>query len=171
MESMYDLEAIRPMWEELANVGVTPLKTPEEVEEALSRTEGTTLLVINSVCGCATGGARPGLALALQHKTIPDNLVTVFAGVDRAAVERAREFMPQYAPSSPFIALFKDGKEVFALERRHIEQMDVEAIATILTRTFDEFCSAPGPSVPREVYEQNIRARQCSSTIPLFRPS
>jgi putative YphP/YqiW family bacilliredoxin len=171
MQPLYDPEAVRPLWEELVNVGFHSLTTAEEVDEVLSKGQGTVLLVINSVCGCAAGAARPGVELALQHKTIPDKLVTVFAGVDRAAVERAREYMPQFEPSSPFIVLFKDGKEVFTLERRHIESMDVHAIAEILKRTFDEFCRAPGPSVPPEVYEKTARSQQCSSTIPLFRPS
>lgn len=171
MQSLYDPEAVRPMWEELVNVGFRSLTTPEEVDEVLSKGQGTVLLVINSVCDCAAGGARPGVELALQHKTIPDQLVTVFAGVDRAAVERAREYMPQFEPSSPFIGLFKDGKEVFTLEHRHLERMDVHAIAEILRRTFDEFCRAPGPSIPPEVYEKTAHLQQCRTNSPLFRPS
>lgn len=157
MKPSYDPEAVRGLRDELTRVGFTQLTTPEEVDQSLSETQGSVLLMINSVCGCAAGSARPGVALALQHHTIPDHLVTVFAGVDKEATTRARDYMPHHMPSSPFIALFHDGKEVFVLERRHIEQMDGEAIAAILRRSFDEFCSAPGPSVPAEVYEESRR--------------
>ncbi|HOE95952.1 MAG TPA: BrxA/BrxB family bacilliredoxin [Candidatus Sumerlaeota bacterium] len=170
MDSLYDREAVRPMWEELSYVGIEPLTTAEEVDAALGNAEGTALLVINSVCGCAAGGARPGATLSLQHTTIPDRLYTVFAGVDRAAVERARGYMPGIPPSSPFIALFKEGKPVFTLPRHQIEQMDAPAIARALAQAYDAHCSRQGPSVPREVFEKNVSVSQCGSTIPLAGP-
>jgi putative YphP/YqiW family bacilliredoxin len=170
MDSLYDREAVRPMWEELVNVGFRPLTTAEEVDEALSQTEGVTLLVVNSVCGCAAGGARPAVMLALQHERIPDRLVTVFAGVDQEAVGRAREYLPEYAPSSPFIALFKDGHPVFVLERVPIEQMDVKGLVKYLVQAFDEYCAAPGPSIPREEFEKVVPHDRCGSTVPLNQP-
>lgn len=167
MQPLYDPEAVKPMWQELANVGVAPLNTADAVDEALKK-GGTTLVVVNSVCGCAAGGARPGVMLALQNKVIPDNLATVFAGVDREAVQRAREHMPEIAPSSPCIALFKDGKPAFVLERRHIEQMDAQAIAETLKKQFDETCNRQGPSIPAEEFEKINPVRQCGSKIPLY---
>ncbi len=169
MQPLYDPDAVKPMWEELAGVGIQPLTRPEEVDGALGAAQGTTMLVINSVCGCAAGGARPGVTLALQHDKIPDRSVTVFAGVDRLAVDRARAYLTGIMPSSPFIALFKDGKLVHALERRHIEQMDARTIALNLAEAFEKHCEAQGPSVPPEVYEKNVKARQCGSTVPQFR--
>src|SRR5690348_3507410 len=109
---IYDPEAVAPMWQELAAVGVEPLKTPEQVDQVLKPATGTALVVVNSVCGCAAGQARPGVMHALQNGVIPDRYVTVFAGVDRDAVERAREYMSPYPPSSPCMGLFKDGKLV-----------------------------------------------------------
>jgi len=153
MDSLYDNEMVRPMWEELAMVGVRPLKTPQEADEMINRPGETTLIVINSVCGCAAGNARPGVSLALQHNIIPDNLGTVFAGVDRDAVEAARKHIENYPPSSPSVALFKDGKIVYMLERKQIEKMSVQNIAHNLNMAFDKFCSMPGPSVSPEVFE------------------
>lgn len=158
MQPLYDPDAVRPMWEGLAECGVTPLKSSNEVDEAIQKA-GTTLLMVNSVCGCAGGIARPGVSVALQHNTIPDHLTMVFAGVDREATERAREHMVGVAPSSPAIALFKDGKLVHMLERRHIERMTEQDVAQKLTNAFDEHCSRQGPSVAREVYEKT-RSRQ-----------
>jgi putative YphP/YqiW family bacilliredoxin len=153
------------MWEELATCGIKPLTQPEEVDEALAR-RGTTMVVVNSVCGCAAGNARPGVTRALQHQVIPDQLVTVFAGVDRAATERAREYMAGIPPSSPAIALFKDGNLVHMLERRHIERMTEMDVAENLADAFDQHCSRPGPSVPREHYEKLVHAKACGSSIP-----
>lgn len=169
MQPIYDPDAVRPMWEEIAQVGVQPVTTPEEVERLVSEPEGTTLLFINSVCGCAAGHARPGLSMALQHCVIPDRLATVFAGVDRAAVNRVREFMPEVPPSSPFVALFKGGRLVFALQRSDIEGADAQQVATSLTHAFDKHCGRTGPSVPRDVYEKVARVQQCGSSIPFFR--
>ena len=158
MQPLYDPEGVRPMWEELAQCGVEPVQTRGNVDEALKR-PGTTLVVVNSVCGCAAGSARPGVTRALQHSTIPDHLTTVFAGVDREATERAREHMVGVAPSSPSVALFKDGELVHMLERRHIEMMNDEMVAQNLTEAFDKYCSRQGPSVPRgRVREGGARA-------------
>jgi putative YphP/YqiW family bacilliredoxin len=168
MQPLYDREAVRPMWEELAQCGVMPLGTAADVDAVLAQ-PGTTLIVVNSVCGCAAGSARPGITKALQSDVIPDHLTTVFAGVDREAVERARERMTGVAPSSPMVALFKDGKIVYALERRYIERMNVEQIAEALEKAFSDNCTRTGPSVPAEVYEKVVHARQCGSQIPTFR--
>lgn len=170
MESMYDREAVRPMWEELAQVGVEPLVTPELVDVVFENKQGTLLVVINSVCGCAAGGARPGVSLALQHHVIPDRYVTVFAGVDRGAVERVRHYMAPLPPSSPCIGLFKDGELVHALPRHQIETMDARMIALDLQTAFDKFCSKKGPSVPEEVFNAQLSVQQCGSSIPLNRP-
>jgi putative YphP/YqiW family bacilliredoxin len=157
------------MWEELAKCGVDPVKTAEEVDEAL-KAPGTTLVIVNSVCGCAAGSARPGVTRALQNATIPDHLKTVFAGVDRDATERAREYMKGIPPSSPAVALFKDGELVHMLERRHIERMDEEMVAQNLAEAFDAHCARKGPSVPKDVYESVVSLRQCGSSVPLFNP-
>jgi putative YphP/YqiW family bacilliredoxin len=166
MQSLYDLEAVKPYWEELKNIGITPLTTAAEVERAFENSEGTALLVINSVCGCAAGHARPGVGLALQNNVIPDRLYTVFAGVDGEATQRARDLIPGYAPSSPSIALFKDGKLAFMMERRHIERLDAVGVANLLIRVFEKYCSSEGPSVAREVFENNFAPPECSSKIP-----
>lgn len=165
MPPMYDPEQVRPMWEELARVGVRPVTTPEEVDQVLQKKEGTVLCVVNSVCGCAAGNARPGAMLALQNETIPDDLITVFAGMDTEAVAQARSYMTQVQPSSPSIALFKDGAPIFIMERRHIEQMTAVEIANHLVEAFNKFCSRKGPSVPKEVYEGEEPVRICGSTI------
>ena len=167
MQPLYDPEVVRPMWEELAQCRVEPLRTVSEVDEAI-RPEGTTLVVVNSVCGCAAGAARPGVTRALQNKVIPDHLTTVFAGVDREATERARDYMVGVPPSSPSVALFKDGKLIHMLERRHIERMTEEEVAQNLTEAFDQHCGRKGPSVPPEIYEKVVHARQCGSSVPRF---
>jgi putative YphP/YqiW family bacilliredoxin len=168
MQPMYDPESVRPMWEELAKCGVTPLKSAADVDAAVAKA-GTTLVVVNSVCGCAAGGARPGVTKALQNSIIPDQLTTVFAGVDMEAVARARELMPTVRPSSPSVAIFKDGAPIYVLERRQIERMSATDIAAELARAFAEHCTRQGPSVPPEVYGQVVHARQCGSSIPSFR--
>ena len=168
MQPLYDPEAVRPMWEELAQCGVTPLRTAAEVDTALDK-PGTTLIVVNSICGCAAGGARPGVTQALQSTVIPDHLTTVFAGVDREAAERARERMPEVPPSSPSVAIFRDAALVYMLERRHIERMTVDEIAGELMIAFRQHCTRKGPSVPPDVYDKVVHARQCGSQIPSFR--
>jgi len=136
---MYPQELVKPMQQELENAGFASLHTTEEVEEALNR-EGTTLVVVNSVCGCAAGAARPGAVASLQFDKIPSNLVTVFAGVDREAVDKAREHMVPFPASSPAIALFKDGVLVHMLERHHIEGRPAEVISSNLAAAYDEYC-------------------------------
>jgi putative YphP/YqiW family bacilliredoxin len=169
MRSLYDLDSVRPYWQELRNIGITPLTTPGDVGEAMADSSGTLLLVINSVCGCAAGHARPGVGLALQNERIPDRLYTVFAGVDRAATEKARDYITAYEPSSPAVALFKDGELVLMLERKQIEKTDAEGVAAILIRGFDKYCSSAGPSVAREIFESNFAPPECSSRLPEYR--
>lgn len=168
MQPFYDRETVRPMWEELAQCGVVPLQSSEEVDAALGL-PGTTLVVVNSICGCAAGAARPGITKALQSAIIPDHLTTVFAGVDREATERAREHMSEVQPSSPSVALFKDGTAIYVLERRHLERMNAEQISSELSKAFQQHCTRMGPSVPPDIYEKVVHARQCGSTIPAFR--
>lgn len=127
------------MKEDLTSVGFEQLMTPEDVDNAINK-EGTSLLVINSVCGCAAGAARPGVKIAVQHPKLPDNLLTVFAGVEGAATQQARNYMLPFPPSSPAMALFKDGKLVHMVERHHIEGVPAEAIADNLKGAFDEYC-------------------------------
>ena len=136
---MYPEELVKPMRLELENAGFTSLHTAEEVTEALAK-EGTTLVVINSVCGCAAGTARPGAITSLEFDKTPTNLVTVFAGVDAEATNKAREFMIPFPPSSPSMALFKDGQLVHMLERHHIEGRSAQDIAGNLAGAYDEFC-------------------------------
>ena len=130
---------IAPMRAELTQLGIKELRTPEQVDEAV-QSKGTVMIVVNSVCGCAAGKARPGIALALQHARRPDLAATVFAGGDVEATDRAREYFTPYAPSSPSIGLLQDGKVVFMMERRDIENRDAAAIAARLTSAFDEHC-------------------------------
>lgn len=127
------------MKEELVTVGFDELITPNEVDEAMKQ-EGTTLLMVNSVCGCAAGAARPAVKMAIQGDKKPDRLTTVFAGYDAEATEQARKYMLPYPPSSPSIALFKDGKLVHFVERHHIEGRTADMIAENLTLAFDEYC-------------------------------
>ena len=136
---MYPPELVKPMREDLTSIGFTELLSAEEVNNAL-KNEGTTLLVVNSVCGCAAANARPGARMSLQNAKTPDHLVTVFAGVDREAVDAAREQMIPFPPSSPSMALFKNGELVHMLERHHIEGRHADMIADNLKGAFDEFC-------------------------------
>lgn len=138
---MYPEQLVAPMRNDLTAVGFKEFKTPEEVENHLSNLKGTMLLVINSVCGCAAGAARPGVKWALQHTDKkPDQLATVFAGVDKEAVAKAREFTLPYPPSSPSIALFKDGELVHFVERHHIEGRNAQMIGEHLLEVFEEYC-------------------------------
>ena len=137
---MYDERFITPMRQELTRLGVEELRTPDEVDARLKETKGTTLVVVNSMCGCAARMARPAVALALQHSVKPENLTTVFAGQDADATERARSYFTGYAPSSPQIALMKDGKIVFMIERWQIEGRPANVIAQELIGAFDEYC-------------------------------
>ncbi len=135
---------IKPMREDLVRAGVEETRTPAEVEDAIRNTKGTLLVVVNSVCGCAAGKARPGIAMALQNEAKPDRAITVFAGADIEATNKAREHFAPYPPSSPQIGLFKDGRLVFMLERHQIENKFAEQIAQELTQAFDRFCAPAG---------------------------
>lgn len=138
---MYPEHLVAPMRTDLTVAGFKELKTSSDVDSQLKDQKGTTLLVINSVCGCAAGAARPGVKWAVEHSTKrPDNLATVFAGVDKEAVEKAREYTLPYPPSSPAIALFKDGELVHFVERHHIEGRNAQMIGEHLVEVFDEYC-------------------------------
>lgn len=132
---------IRPMREDLTRLGVEELRTAEAVDETVKNGKGTLMVVVNSVCGCAAGRARPGVALALEHSVKPDKVATVFAGADIEATERARSYFTGYGPSSPSIAILKDGELVYMLERYQIEGRDATQIAGELTKAFDEHCA------------------------------
>ena len=163
----YDPTAVQPMREELKMVGVEELLTAQDVDDALGKS-GTALVVVNSVCGCAAGNARPGVMMALQNKVIPNQLTTVFAGMEKDAVAQARSHMSEFAPSSPCIALFKDGKAVKVLERHNIEGRGPQEIANELAAAFSEHCDRPGPSIPREELEKIVPFQACGSSIPKF---
>ncbi len=138
---MYPEELVRPMRAELTKIGFDELKSADEVDNHLKEKKGTTLLVINSVCGCAAGSARPGVAMALHNSNKkPNNLATVFAGVDMEATAKAREYTLPFPPSSPSIALFKDGELVHFVERHHIEGRPAEIIGEHLSGVFEEYC-------------------------------
>jgi len=136
----YPPEIVDPCREDLIEAGVTELHSPIEVDNVIKGVPGTALVVINSVCGCAAGVARPAVKLALQHSKLPEKLTTVFAGVDVEATERVRHYLEGYPPSSPGVALFKDGAPVFVLERHQIEGRSAQQIAFDLVTAFDEHC-------------------------------
>lgn len=136
----YDPTVVQPMRDELVRIGATELLTPDSVDQALSE-PGTVLVVVNSVCGCAAANARPAVAIASGHEAQPDRIVTVFAGQEIEATERARSHMPGYRPSSPSLALFQDGEHVFMLERHQIEGRDAGAIAGDLRAAYDQYCA------------------------------
>ncbi|MBV9086096.1 MAG: BrxA/BrxB family bacilliredoxin [Acidobacteriaceae bacterium] len=129
-----------PMREELTQLGIVELRTPSQVDEALSRKAGTTMVVVNSVCGCAAGRMRPAVRMALEHSVRPDGMVSVFAGQDREATEQARKYFTGYPPSSPSIGLLRDGELLYFMERQDIENRDPEDIAADLMASFDKFC-------------------------------
>ena len=137
---MYPAEMVLPMARELTNEGFIELKTASDTENAIKNNNGTLLLVVNSVCGCAAGSARPGILESLNREKTPDHLYTVFAGVDQEATKTARDFLLPYPPSSPAIALFKDGQLVHMVERHQIEGRTAEAIAKHLEKVYDHFC-------------------------------
>ena len=138
----YPEDLIRSMREELTGLGVRETRTPEDVDEAVQKGSGTTMIVVNSVCGCAAGRARPGIALALQHTVKPDDVITVFAGADIEATERARGYFKGYQPSSPSIALMQNGEVVYMLERHQIEGREAPEIAADLMGAFDRLCGS-----------------------------
>jgi putative YphP/YqiW family bacilliredoxin len=164
----YDPQAVLPLRQELTNVGFRELLTTEDVDALLTKKQGTVLLMVNSVCGCAAGSARPGAMLALQHSVIPDACVTVFAGMELDAVDRARGYIKGYAPSSPCLALFKDGEVVAMVQRTDIERRSPEDIARALRSAFDRFCTRKGPSISREEFAKLVPQHVCGSQIPLF---
>jgi len=139
LQDMYPPELIKPMREDLTNVGFEELHSAEAVDAAIAK-KGTTLVVVNSVCGCAAANARPAARVSLQNAKKPDHITTVFAGVDREATEKAREYMIPFPPSSPCMALFKNGKLVHMLERHHIEGRPAEIIAENLVDAYNEYC-------------------------------
>ena len=138
----YPEEVIRPMREELTRLGVQELRTPEAVDETLKNSTGTVMVVVNSICGCAAGKARPGIAMALQNEIRPDKVATVFAGGDIEATERARSYFTGFGPSSPSIGLLKDGQLVYMMERYQIEGRGPEQIAAELRQAFNQHCAA-----------------------------
>ena len=134
---------VAPMRQELTRFGVKELRTAEEVDKAVTATPGTVMIIVNSVCGCAAGKARPGVAMALGHLNRPDLVATVFAGADIEATDRARSYFTGFAPSSPSIGLLKNGKLLYMLERSQIENRNAEEISAALTSAFDKFCGRP----------------------------
>ena len=137
---MYPAHLVAPMAKDLTDFGFEGLTTPEEVSQVLDQQEGTVLLVVNSVCGCAAANARPAAKIAVQNAKKPTKLATVFAGVNKEATETAREYLLPYPPSSPSIALFKEGKLVHFIERHHIEGRSAQMIAQNLVMAFDHYC-------------------------------
>jgi len=133
---------IKPMREDLTNLGIRETRTPEAVDAAVSTATGTIMVVVNSVCGCAAGRARPGVALALQNEIRPQDMITVFAGADIEATERARSYFKGYRPSSPSIGLLRNGEPLFLLERHQIEGREAPEIAALLRDAFDKHCVA-----------------------------
>ena len=136
---------VAPMRQELVAVGARECRTPADVDDVM-KTPGVVMMVVNSVCGCAAGKARPGIAMALEHQNRPATVATVFAGADIEATDRARELMTGFPPSSPSIALFQDGKLVYMIQRRDIEQRSAEGIADMLTLAFEKYCANQVPS-------------------------
>ena len=166
---IYDPEAVQPMRDELTAAGFIELITPADVDKYLGEKEGTTFVMINSVCGCAAGSARPGVTLALQNSKIPDRITTVFAGQDRDSVDHLRTiYLPGIPPSSPYMALFKDGELVFLMQRMNIEGKTADMVAEELTAAFNEHCKKEGPSVPKEQYDAILHAKACGSKIPRY---
>ena len=137
---MYDPRIVQPMRDELTSVGVKELRTAEEVDSVLGGSSGTVLVVVNSVCGCSAGAARPGIALALRNAKLPQTVTTVFAGQDQEATERARSYFVGFPPSSPSVALLKDGKVVHMVHRADIQGHSAQQVADQLTAAFDKFC-------------------------------
>lgn len=165
----YDPVAVQPMRDELIAAGFKEMLSPADVNAFINRKDDKTVLVmINSVCGCAAGSARPGVTLALQNKIIPDELYTTFAGQDKAAVAELREkYLPGIPPSSPFIVIFKNGEIIFMMQRYDIEGKTAEMVAGELIDAFNTHCTGEGPSIPAEDYANLVHAIMCGSKIPL----
>lgn len=166
---IYDPAAVQPMRDELTNVGFEEVLTPQMIEEILSQKNDKSILVfINSVCGCAAGSARPGVTLALQNKIIPDRFITAFAGMERDAIDFLREkYLNAYPPSSPSLALIKNGELKFMMPRHQIEGRSPEEVAEVLQRVFEDNCKRQGPSVSKEIYERLAFAKACGSSARL----
>lgn len=166
----YDPQAVQYMRDELTIVGFRELTTLEDVDKALLGHPGeSVLLIINSVCGCAAGSARPGVAMSLQNRIIPEHLVTVFAGMEKRAVEYVRQrFLPDLMPSSPCFALFRDGQPEFTLERKDLVNKSPEEISSILIRIYDQKCKKPGPSISPEQFAKLENVIMCSSNLPRY---
>lgn len=144
---MYPEIMVIPMREELTRLGIQELRTPAEVDRAVANQPGTTMVVVNSICGCAAGRMRPAVRAALQHPSRPEKLFSVFAGQDKEATDRARSYFAGYPPSSPSIALLRDGKVVHMMQRSDIEHREAADIANELKSAFDKFCPKPAPVV------------------------
>lgn len=166
---IYDPEAVQPMRDELTYVGFEEMLTPQLVEDKLGLNDDkVSLVLINSVCGCAAGSARPGATHAVMNEIIPDRLLTVFAGQDRDAVDQVRNnYLGGFPPSSPSMALVKNGEVLFMLPRHHIEGRSPQDVAEVLIEQFNEHCSRKGPSISEEAYAKLVHARACGSKIPL----
>ena len=164
----YDPVAVEPMRQELREVGFKDLLSAQDVDEQFDQTQGTLLVVLNSVCGCAAGNARPGVALALQNERVPDRLHAIFAGMEKSAVNRFRERMEPMPPSSPCMVLLKNGEPVSILHRMDIENRSAEQVAGLLVQAFNEHCTAVGPTIPAEAFEQLSYIRRCGSKVPRF---
>ena len=151
----YDSDTVQPMRDELTSVGFKELLTPEDVDKALDRSDGKTMLVvINSVCGCSAGSARPGVMVALQNVIIPDELYTLFGGMEKDAIDRYRDkYLPNHRPSSPSIALFRNGEPLAILHRSNIEGQKAEDITSELVTIFSIQCNNTGPSIPAKDFE------------------
>ncbi len=166
---MYPPEAVLPLRAELTAVGLKDLMTPQDVDAAAT-SKGVTICVINSICGCAGGTARPAVAIALQNKVIPDQLTAAFAGMERDAVNRLREYHADVAPpSSPSIVIFKDGKVVEMFGRDRIEGRMAPELAADLVDVFNRHCTKPGPSIPPEQFAKLSNVQACGSSIPRMR--
>jgi bacilliredoxin len=159
----YDADIVQPMRNELTSVGFKELLTADEVERSFDSAEGTVLVVVNSVCGCAAGNARPGISLGLQSARIPDHLLTAFAGQEKEAVASVRELMNGQPPSSPCVALLRNKEVLRILHREDLQGMEAQEVARDLAGWFDEFCTAQGPSIPREEFEKLEHVRMCGS--------
>ena len=167
---MYDQNAVQHMRDELVAVGFNELLSSEEVENAINTSDDkTTLVMINSVCGCAAGSARPGISQALQNEIIPDKLFTGFAGQEKEAVEKIRELVGGFPPSSPSIALFKNGEVIHFMQRHQIEGKMPEEISDYWREVFNKHCSNKGPSISPENFAEVMHAKSCGSKIPLFK--
>ncbi len=168
-DPMYNQNAVQPMRDALKAVGFSELLTAKDVEDAIDvENDKTTLVFVNSVCGCAAGSARPGISLALQNKVIPDKLYTGFAGQEKDAVDRIRLQLADYPPSSPCIALFKNGTVLHFMQRHQIEGRTPEEIANDWIEIFNQYCSNNGPSISPEKLAEVNYAISCGSEIPLF---